>query len=100
MKDFEAAEDTDIEHIRHHFRRISDLYGFSFMEPSPIELLSTLETKSGPAIRDEIYYFEDKGGREVALRFDFTMGPDQIHCIPKVNEASCQTLKLWGRVPV
>ncbi len=74
MKDFEAAEDTDIEHIRHHFRRISDLYGFSFMEPSPIELLSTLETKSGPAIRDEIYYFEDKGGREVALRFDFTMG--------------------------
>ena len=44
------------------------------MDPSPIELLSTLETKSGPAIRDEIYYFKDKGDREVALRFDFTMG--------------------------
>ncbi len=74
MKDFEAAEAADIEHVRHHFRRLSDLYGFSFMEPSPIELLSTLETKSGPAIREEIYYFEDKGEREVALRFDFTMG--------------------------
>ena len=44
------------------------------MEPSPIELLSVLEAKSGPSIRDEIYQFQDKGDREVALRFDFTVG--------------------------
>ena len=44
------------------------------MDPSPIELLSVLETKSGPAIRDEIYFFKDKGDREVALRYDFTVG--------------------------
>ena len=74
MKDFESAENASIEHVRSHFKKLSDLYGFSFMDPSPIELLSTLETKSGPAIRDEIYYFKDKGDREVALRFDFTMG--------------------------
>jgi histidyl-tRNA synthetase len=74
MKDFESTENANIEHIRSHFKRLSNLYGFSFMDPSPIELLSTLETKSGPAIRDEIYYFKDKGDREVALRFDFTIG--------------------------
>jgi histidyl-tRNA synthetase len=74
MKDFESAENANIEHIRYHFKQLSNLYGFSFMDPSPIESLSTLETKSGPAIRDEIYYFKDKGDREVALRFDFTMG--------------------------
>jgi len=74
MKDFESLENTNIEHIRYHFKQLSNLYGFSFMDTSPIELLSTLETKSGPAIRDEIYYFKDKGDREVALRFDFTMG--------------------------
>ncbi|MCV0430521.1 histidine--tRNA ligase [Nitrosopumilus sp.] len=74
MKDFEDEENANIEHIRSHFKKISNLYGFSFMDPSPIELLSTLETKSGPGIRDEIYYFRDKGDREVALRFDFTMG--------------------------
>ena len=74
MKDFESTENTNIEHIRYHFKQLSNLYGFSFMDPSPIESLSTLETKSGPAIRDEIYYFKDKGDREVALRFDFTMG--------------------------
>jgi histidyl-tRNA synthetase len=74
MKDFESAENANIEHVRYHFKQLSNLYGFSFMDPSPIELLSTLETKSGPGIRDEIYYFKDKGDREVALRFDFTMG--------------------------
>ena len=74
MKDFEAQEHANIEHIRSHFKQLSNLYEFSFMDPSPIELLSVLETKSGPAIRDEIYYFKDKGDREVALRFDFTVG--------------------------
>jgi len=74
MKDFESTENSSIEHIRYHFKKLSNLYGFAFMDPSPIESLSTLETKSGPAIRDEIYYFKDKGDREIALRFDFTMG--------------------------
>ena len=74
MKDFAGSETANIENVRSHFKQLSNLYGFSFMTPSPIELLSTLETKSGPAIKDEIYYFKDKGDREVALRFDFTMG--------------------------
>ena len=74
MKDFDTKDTSGIEHVRYHFKRISDLYGFSFMDPSPIESLETLETKSGPAIRDEIYYFTDKGKREIALRFDLTMG--------------------------
>ncbi len=74
MKDFEEKDHANIEHIRSHFKQLSSLYGFSFMDPSPIELLSVLETKSGPAIRDEIYFFTDKGDREVALRYDFTVG--------------------------
>lgn len=74
MRDFEAKDLAGIEHVRSHFRQISGLYGFSFMDPSPLEMLSVLETKSGPGIRDEIYHFRDKAGRDVALRFDFTVG--------------------------
>ncbi|NWK07495.1 histidine--tRNA ligase [Marine Group I thaumarchaeote] len=74
MKDFEEKENANIEHIRYHFKQLCNLYGFSFMAPSPIELLSVLETKSGPAIKDEIYFFKDKGNREVALRYDLTVG--------------------------
>lgn len=44
------------------------------MEPSSLELLETLEAKSGPAIRDEIYCFRDKSDRELGLRFDLTVG--------------------------
>ena len=44
------------------------------MEPSPIELMSVIEAKSGPTIRDDVYFFNDKGDREVSLRFDFTVG--------------------------
>ncbi len=74
MKDVESDELAKIELVREKFKQTSELYGFKFMEPSPIEMLSVLETKSGPAIRDEIYHFKDKGNRDVALRFDFTMG--------------------------
>ena len=63
-----------IEYIRQIFLETSKAFRFDLIEPSPIELLSVLEAKSGPSIRDEIYQFKDKGDREVALRFDFTVG--------------------------
>src|SRR3989338_1747007 len=74
MKDFEQDELEKIELVRTKFLETSKLFGFKRIEQSPIELLSTLEAKSGSAIRDEIYYFKDKGEREIALRFDFTVG--------------------------
>lgn len=74
MRDIEHKESTTIEYVRQKFIETSNLFGFQFMEPSPIELVSVIETKSGPSIRNEIYYFTDKGDREVALRFDFTIG--------------------------
>jgi histidyl-tRNA synthetase len=74
MRDIEHKESTTIEYVRQKFIETSNLFGFQFMEPSPIELVSVIETKSGPSIRNEIYNFTDKGDREVALRFDFTIG--------------------------
>ena len=63
-----------IEYVRQIFLETSKAFRFNLIEPSPIELLSVLEAKSGSSIRDEIYQFKDKGDREVALRFDFTVG--------------------------
>ena len=74
MRDIESKESYTIEYVRQKFIETSNLFGFQYMEPSPIELLSVIETKSGPSIKNEIYYFTDKGNREVALRFDFTIG--------------------------
>nr|AIF11961.1 histidyl-tRNA synthetase (HARS, hisS) [uncultured marine thaumarchaeote KM3_54_A10] len=87
MKDFDTDEMIKIDFVRQKFLETAKVFGFNLMEPSPIELLSVLEAKSGPSIRDEIYQFKDKGDREVALRFDFTVGLTRY-------VASQKTLKL------
>ncbi len=74
MRDIESDEYMLIDHARSKFIECCRVFGFSLMEPSPLELLSILEAKSGPMIRDEIYAFKDKAGRDVALRFDLTVG--------------------------
>ena len=74
MRDIDGAELAGIKYVRDRFLAMAAAYDYAQMEPSPLEMLSMLEAKSGPAIRDEIYGFTDKGGRDVGLRFDFTMG--------------------------
>ena len=74
MKDVENSEFLEIEFIRKKFLEISEIFNFKLMEPSTLELLSTLEAKGGETLRDDVYFFKDKGDREIALRFDFTIG--------------------------
>ena len=74
MKDFENNEFSKIEFVREKFLETSEVFGYKPMEPSSIESLSTLEAKSGESIKDDVYFFTDKGEREIALRFDFTVG--------------------------
>jgi len=74
MRDLESDEFANISHVRDRFLETARLFNFQLTEPSPLEMLSTLEAKGGPAISNEIYAFKDKGGRDVALRFDLTIG--------------------------
>jgi histidyl-tRNA synthetase len=74
MRDLEPDEYNNINVIRNAFIDSARIFNFMLMEPSPLELLSTLETKSGPSITKEIYNFVDKGNRNIALRFDLTIG--------------------------
>jgi histidyl-tRNA synthetase len=74
MRDIEPEEYGLLARVREAFEETCRLFAFQLMEPSPVELLSTLEAKSGPAIREEIYHFKDKSGRDLGLRFDLTVG--------------------------
>lgn len=74
MKDLQYEELKNISFIRDKFVETSEIFDFNQMEPSTLELLSTLEAKSGPSIIEETYSFIDKGGRDIALRFDLTIG--------------------------
>lgn len=74
MRDLEAEEFANINYVREKFFETAKLFNLKLMEPSPLEMLATLEAKSGASISNEIYAFKDKGDREVALRFDLTIG--------------------------
>ncbi len=78
MRDLQYEELSDISHIRDKFEETAEVFDFKQIEPSTLELLSTLEAKSGPSIIDETYSFTDKGGRNIALRFDLTIGLSRI----------------------
>jgi len=74
MKDIEPEEMARRLWLYDKIREVVLRYGFRMVEPTTLENLKTLEAKSGPSIRDEIYWFKDKGGRSLGLRFDLTVG--------------------------
>lgn len=74
MRDLQYEELRNISFIRDKFVETAQIFDFNQIEPSTLELLSTLEAKSGPSIIQETYSFTDKGGRDIALRFDLTIG--------------------------
>lgn len=74
MKDIEPEEMARRLWLYEKIRQVVLRYGFRMVEPTTLENLSTLEAKSGPGIRNEIYWFKDKAGRSLGLRFDLTVG--------------------------
>ncbi|HEX7143083.1 MAG TPA: histidine--tRNA ligase [Nitrososphaeraceae archaeon] len=74
MRDISQEDVFYINYIKEKFYETIASYNFQVIEPSPIELLSTLEAKSGESIINEVYSFKDKGGRDIALRYDLTIG--------------------------
>ena len=62
--------------LRHHvtgiFRSVFERYGFEPLDTPAIEYAETLEGKYGEEADKLIYKFEDRGGRQVGLRYDPT----------------------------
>ncbi len=60
------------EHILRTWREVAERYGFVGYDGPPLEPLELYTRKSGAEIVEQLYAFEDKGGREVALRPEMT----------------------------
>jgi histidyl-tRNA synthetase len=59
-------------HIVHAWRETARRYGFEEYDGPPLEPLELYVEKSGQEIVNQLYNFEDKGGRAVALRPEMT----------------------------
>jgi histidyl-tRNA synthetase len=74
-RDFPPEESSVFNKIIEIIRNVFEKYGFIPLYTPAMESFKLLSAKGGlgEAVKDEIYYFKDKAGREIGLRFDLTM---------------------------
>ena len=73
LRDYWPEIWSAIRWLGEKFIEIGILWGYIPIEAPVIESLSILEKKAGPDVVNEIYWFKDKGGRSLGLRFDYTV---------------------------
>ena len=72
FRDFYPPEFSIRSHITNAWREVARRYGFEEYDGPPLEPLELYTEKSGDEIVRQLYNFEDKGGRGVALRPEMT----------------------------
>jgi histidyl-tRNA synthetase len=72
FRDFYPGEAALRNHIFRTWREVAARYGFEEYDGPPLEPLELYTEKSGDEIVGQLYEFEDKGGRRVALRPEMT----------------------------
>jgi histidyl-tRNA synthetase len=72
FRDFYPEQFAERAHIVETWRRIVRRYAFQEYDGPPLEPLELYTQKSGDEIVGQLYHFEDKGGRPVALRPEMT----------------------------
>lgn len=72
MRDFYPDEMAWRNRVFDAWRRAAALAGFSPYDACVVESLELLQRKSGEEVTEQIYAFEDKSGRKLALRPEMT----------------------------
>ena len=72
FRDFYPTEFAERAHIMRAWRDVARRFGFVEYDGPPLESLELYTRKSGDEIVGQLYAFEDKGGRAVALRPEMT----------------------------
>ncbi len=76
------------------FIRTAAAFGFREIQTPSFESLDLFKAKSGPGVVDELYAFQDKGGRDIALRPEFTASilrfyVAELRSLPKPVKVYC-----------
>jgi histidyl-tRNA synthetase len=72
FRDFYPQELAERAYVMNAWREVAGRYGFVEYDGPPLEPLELYTAKSGDEIVGQLYVFEDKGGRKVALRPEMT----------------------------
>ncbi|HID80495.1 MAG TPA: histidine--tRNA ligase [Ignisphaera sp.] len=93
MRDYVPPESEELTWICEEFRRVVERFGYREVRTPTIERFELFALKSGQEIRESMYVFRDKAGREVALRPEVT--PSVIRLYLKELNAWPKPLKLY-----
>jgi histidyl-tRNA synthetase len=96
FRDFYPEELALRNYIIATWREVARRYGFQEYDGPPLEPLELYTGKSGEEIVQQLYAFEDKGGRKVALR------PEMTPTLARMVGAHAQALKKpirWFSIP-
>ena len=72
MRDFYPEDYRVRDTLFNNWKKTALQHGFEFYDSPIVETLDLLERKSGEEISEQIYTFEDKSGRRLALRPELT----------------------------
>ncbi len=93
-RDFYPKEMAWRNYLLDAWRRVSIRNGFEQVDGPIFESLDLYKVKSGEGIVSELFHFQDRGGRELAFRPEFTptlarMVAAQAHALPKPIKWFC-----------
>jgi len=72
MRDFLPEEARLLRHVEGRAREVARLYGYREIVTPIVESYELLSAKAGEEVKSRMFLFKDLGGREVALRPEFT----------------------------
>ncbi len=78
-RDFLFKEMKERKLVENTMRKVFETYGYQEIKTPIFEDLSLFTLKSGEGIIEEIYHFQDKGGRDLALRPELTAPVARIY---------------------
>lgn len=86
MRDFLPEEARLMKYIEDKAREVARLYGFKEIITPIVESLELLAAKAGEEIRSRMFIFKDLGGRDIALRPEFTASVARLVATTLRNE--------------
>ena len=78
-RDFLVDDMKERKYVENTIREVVESYAFNEIKTPIFEDLELFTTKSGEGIKEELYHFQDKGGRDLTLRPEMTASVARLY---------------------
>jgi histidyl-tRNA synthetase len=86
MRDFLPEDAKMMRYVEAIARRVAELYGYKEVITPIVETYELLSAKTGEEVKSRMFVFKDLGGRDVALRPEFTASVARLVATTLRNE--------------